>query len=106
MTVIEFVQFAERTGSTTRRALFRVFEDGRLVCTVKSGVSYTLLATLGIGDEEGEYLARNYAPRWIKQLHNSGKLLSQEQHDGDVLLDLTTYTVEEQDLRRLLADDT
>lgn len=100
---IEFVHFVEKTGTTTRRALFRVFEDDDLLCSVKSGVSYSLLATLGIGEEEGERLARQYAPRRIEELHGTGELLSLERHDGDVLLDLNTYTGDVDELLRLLA---
>lgn len=102
---IEFVDFPlAKTGSTTDRALFRVFDGNEQIASVVSGISYLLLATADLSEQRpGEVLdaIRANAPTEIERLYRNGSLREQGTVDGDTyIVDLTTYNTDSGQLRR------
>lgn len=101
---VEFVDFPRpKTGATTDRALFRVYDDGELVAAVVSGISLTLLTTAGLSEERPDEIRdaiRANAPGEIRRQYDDGTLSGQDTVDAETyIVDLTSYNTDSEQLR-------
>lgn len=101
---VEFVDFPRpKTGATTDRALFRVYDDGEYVASVVSGISLTLLATAGLSEQrpdEIRHAIRANAPAQIRRQYDDGTLSNQDTVDTETyIVDLTSYNTDSEQLR-------
>lgn len=95
---VRFVEHGlEKTGSTSLRSLFEVFDDeGERVTFVASGLSYSAMSVLRVGEEGAEAVIRNHAPRQIERAYRNGDLLDQTRANGEtVIVDVTSYDLDE-----------
>lgn len=101
---VEFVNFPRpKTGATTDRALFRVYDDGEHVASVVSGISLTLLATAGLSEQRPDEIRdaiRANAPAQIRRHYDDGTLSGQDTVDTETyIVDLTSYNTDSDQLR-------
>lgn len=63
---VEFLEFVESTGDTTRRALYRVYEGDEHLFSVGVGLSRTAFRTLGLSEEELDASLPDFGRRLVE----------------------------------------
>jgi hypothetical protein len=100
---VEFVEFVEKTGATTRRALFRVFDNEEWMFSVVAGLTYSLLSELRVSEDVVSDAQLQYAQRLINaRLKTDPAWVERSRGDNEVVFDLDSYNVDKAEFLRII----